>query len=306
MKTSKTFKLLTLFSILILISCGSDGDGDNEKISDPDQVARLMNDNLILPPGHFIVNPDDVEVDESITIINTANSTIPIDSGQSMSNPITFNAPNGNVNAVGMRFGTSGPIYFVPIETNGANSGTGVFDFLITQGICDDLSEICHDIRCYEFAQTTSGQISAANITDVAMLCGNCDEPSCEGLVDTSECISGEDGDPRFNLTWSGSTDLDLYVTDPTGETISYINISSSSGGILDVDCVGDCDTVNSENITWPDGGPSGTYSFYANHFSGGSTSFSILVRDNGVNVTTYSGTLSSDNNSTVWTYIKN
>lgn len=56
------------------------------------------------------------------------------------------------------------------------------------------------------------------------------------------------------------------YVTDPNGETISYINTSSSSGGMLDIDCTGNCPGGNSENITWVDGGAAGTYSFYVDN----------------------------------------
>jgi uncharacterized protein YfaP (DUF2135 family) len=95
--------------------------------------------------------------------------------------------------------------------------------------------------------------------------------------------LAGEDGNPRFNLTWSGSTDLDLYVTDPDGETISYLNTSSNSGGVLDVDCLGNCDGGNAENITWPTGSPDGTYTFFVNNFdASGSVSFTLRVIQNG------------------------
>lgn len=300
--------VLVLVFFALLLGCNKD---ENERISDPDRVAELMNANLeILTPGVFTVDPDDVSIDNSIQIINNGSGVVGLESGSPMDNQITFNAPNGNVNAVGMRFGTSGPIYFVPVNANGVTDATATFSFLISEGICDDLSRICHDIRCYEFAQTTSGAISAANIQDVAMMCGNCDEPSCQSLLDSSVCgnLSGEDGSPRFNLTWSGSMDLDLYVTDPTGETISYVNTVSNSGGMLDVDCTGNCSGGNSENITWPNGGPSGQYSFYVNNYSGGNnTSFNILIRDNNQDINTISGTTSqsNDDNSPVYTYTK-
>ena len=299
---------LALFVSLCIISCGgSDSDPVGDGISDPTEVANLMNSALQLPPGTFTVDPNQVEIDDSITITSNNNATIPIAGGQSMTNNISFNAPNGNVNAVGMRFGTSGPIYFVPINTQGSTSGTGSFDFAMLATICNDLSKICHDIKCYEFASTSGGQISRANIRDVAMMCGNCDEPSCQGLVDPSDCgLSGQDGSPRFNLTWNGNSDLDLYVTDPTGTTISFTNTTSSSGGSLDVDCTGNCSGGNSENITWPNGGPSGTYTVWVNNYSGGTTSFNIVVRDNGNNVTNFSGSVGSGQDSTKWTYNKN
>jgi hypothetical protein len=46
------------------------------------------------------------------------------------------------------------------------------------------LSSICHDIRCYEFAQTSGGTFSQANINLLAAACGGCDEPSCQDLLD--------------------------------------------------------------------------------------------------------------------------
>ncbi|WP_378177180.1 YfaP family protein [Aquimarina sp. SS2-1] len=299
----KNFYLITIIGLLFCYSCSEDnGDSGNPGISDPAQIANIMNDNLVLPAGSFVVDPSTAQIDESITIGNGSSAVVPIASGQAMTNSISFNAPNGNVNAVGMRFGTTGPIYFVPINTNGATSGAGNFDFLINQGICADLSQVCHDIKCYEFAQTSAGNISRGNIRDVAMLCGNCDEPSCQGLVDPADCggLQGQDGSPRFNLTWSGSADLDLYVRDPSGETLSFSNPQSSSGGALDVDCTGNCAGGNSENITWTNGGPSGTYQFYVNIYSGNSTSYTITVRDNGRTVNTYNGTINSGNSNTL------
>ncbi|MEW4925038.1 hypothetical protein [Algibacter sp. 2305UL17-15] len=160
--------------IMILLSCGEDG-APNAGTSDEAEVALKMNKNLVLPPGFFEVNPDDVEIDNSVTVSSGDSQKVEISSGMTMTNSISFSAPNANVNAVGMRFGTTGPIYFVPINTSGATAGTGLFGFQITDGICDDLSSICHDIKCYEFAQTDSGKISAANIQEVTMVCGNCD-----------------------------------------------------------------------------------------------------------------------------------
>lgn len=280
------------------------------ELSDPDDVANAMNASLeILAPDVYEVNEDEVSSTNTVTIINAnSGSVIPIEDGQTMTNNIQFQSTVGDVAAVGMRFGTSGPIYMVPVDANGVSSGIASFDFLIDQGICDDLSSICHDIRCYEFAQTTSGAISRANIMDVAMLCGNCDEPSCSSLINNPQCqqaLSGADGSPRFNLTWTGSTDLDLYVIEPNGETLNYINSLSSSGGELDIDCTGSCTGGNSENITWVNGGSSGTYQYYVDYFSGSqTTSFNITITDNGTVVGTQSGSLSSGQSSR-WSYNK-
>jgi len=249
MKNIKLFLLILSFSLFI--SCNKD-DGDSNGISDSVEVARLMNENLtILSPGVFTVNPDNVQTDNTISI-STSSGVTPIQDGQTMSNSISFNAPNGNVNAVGMRFGLNGPIYFVPINSNGATSGTGSFDFLINAGICDNLSSICHDIICYEYAQTSSGAISAANIRDVAMLCGNCDEPSCEGLVDPSDCDTGGGGNTglgqgTFNFQLSGSQTGDAFCGD----------------GIISI-------TANSWVLVGTNVGTSGSVSFIPDYYTNG------------------------------------
>lgn len=78
-------------------------------------------------------------------------------------------------------------------------------------------------------------------------------------------------GDVQVTLSWSGTNDLDLAVTEPSGETISYGHRMSASGGTLDVDANAGCGTTTSsprENIFWPVGqAPSGTYQVTVNYF---------------------------------------
>jgi hypothetical protein len=237
---------LILLCFTILLSCAKNGNGE----ADPAKVATIMNENMQLPPGSFTVDPDNVSVDNTI-IMGTSSGVTPIESGPSMNNEISFTAPNGNVNAVGMRFGTSGPIYFVPINTNGATSGTGTFPFAINSDICADLSSICHDIKCYEFAQTSAGSISKANIRDVAMLCGNCDEPSCSGLVDPSDCnTTPGQGSGTFTLSGvSGSLSGDAFCN-------TTLSISSASNQLI-----------------VSNAGSSGSVSFTSDYYIGGNTS---------------------------------
>ena len=118
--------------------------------------------------------------------------------------------------------------------------------------------------------------------------------------------LTGADGSPRFNMTWSGGTDLDLYVTDPNGYTISYTSPGSPSGGVLDVDCTGNCSGGNAENITWENGGPSGVYEFHVNYFSGSDdTPFTLTIRDNETTMDVINSSL-SEGDSQTWTYTKN
>ena len=75
------------------------------------------------------------------------------------------------------------------------------------------------------------------------------------------------DGDVKFTLTWNNDTDLDLYVTEPSGEVIWFGNRNSSTGGQLDTD---DLDGEGPENIFWPtDFARPGSYRVYVKMYSG-------------------------------------
>ena len=87
---------------------------------------------------------------------------------------------------------------------------------------------------------------------------------------------SGEEGlgtgDIQVTLRWATTDDLDLAVTGPDGQKISWENPGpSSSGGILDRDDNSSCITMTQspiENIYWPTGeAPDGDYSIEVNLF---------------------------------------
>ncbi len=79
-------------------------------------------------------------------------------------------------------------------------------------------------------------------------------------------------GDVQVTLRWSTIDDLDLAVTGPSGDRISYANSSGSSGGQLDVDSNAACGDNNPspvENIFWPEGGaPTGDFTIEVNLFT--------------------------------------
>ncbi len=104
-------------------------------------------------------------------------------------------------------------------------------------------------------------------------------------------------GDVQVTLRWSGGSDVDLHVIDPSGEEISFSSPTSSSGGQLDVDCIPGSTCADSgphvENIFWPTGtAPSGSYSAFARNL-GDTTDFTLTVLVGGQEVTSDGGTLS-------------
>jgi len=90
------------------------------------------------------------------------------------------------------------------------------------------------------------------------------DPPSIENTAGWTEgrppCWGGQDtsagtGDIQITLTWQRSIDLDLWVTDPNGETVYWANDTSASGGSLDRDnYCSNMEVGRSENIFWSAG----------------------------------------------------
>jgi hypothetical protein len=78
-------------------------------------------------------------------------------------------------------------------------------------------------------------------------------------------------GDVEVTVTMTRSTDLDLYVIDPSGNTVYYGNANSESGGRLDLDANAACSSnmgIDNEHIFWPSGAaPAGTYTVRVAHF---------------------------------------
>ena len=118
-------------------------------------------------------------------------------------------------------------------------------------------------------------------------------------------------GDVQVTLRWESTADVDLEVTAPNGETISYLSPSASSGGELDVDANSNCDpplTSNPvENIFWPTGSaPTGTYtidvSYYQDCEGNGPQSFTVTVKVDG-QTETFDGTLTGEGGTETFTF---
>lgn len=64
-----------------------------------------------------------------------------------------------------------------------------------------------------------------------------------------------------FSLFWTGDDDLDIEVTPPVGNKISFRRFSDpTSGGELDQDVIPTMVSDNNENVSFQTNPPSGTY----------------------------------------------
>lgn len=109
-----------------------------------------------------------------------------------------------------------------------------------------------------------------AGVTVVDNYCNPGAAEQCNGLDDNCNGVIDEgcgysSGNIQITLAWATGADLDLYVSDPAGYTLSYQNRQSPTGGFLDQDARGACNRRQAnntvENVYWnTPNPPSGQY----------------------------------------------
>lgn len=119
-------------------------------------------------------------------------------------------------------------------------------------------------------------------------------------IIDGTEVQTGA---LQVTLQWDSRADLDLYVTDPAGGTVSYQNTSVPSGGTLDVDARSGCSATDAtvENIIWSSTPPSGSYDIKVNYYTScdeGPVPYTVTLRRAGQVVETWTGTAEFGNTS--------
>lgn len=106
-------------------------------------------------------------------------------------------------------------------------------------------------------------------------VCNGLDD-NCDGQID--EGCGYQSGNIQITLAWQGGADLDMYVTDPQGQTLSYGNTNVPSGGRLDQDARGACNPNQPnntiENVYWDQPNPpQGTYNVEVHYWDGSACS---------------------------------
>jgi hypothetical protein len=274
---SRASRLASVFLLCLLpaalgASCGSGNNGGPGTTGPTaDEVAALVNANVILPPGSFQLTDPPMDTSVTLTPPPAGSSDLPV----GVPNPMStgFSAPSGNVVAAGLRFGTTGPVNVIPIAgAQGNTSGTLNYSFQVPDSVCQQLSGICHSIICYEYAVTSAGTISAANIMQVALACGNCDEPSCQSLL--NGCGAGPSPfQGTITGTWSGGcSDPDCAPSVSGSFTMNIASDGSITGSYTGSDAGTLGGTVSA----------SGQAAFSATGSAGGFCSWSGQFQNNG------------------------
>jgi len=153
-------------------------------------------------------------------------------------------------------------------------------------------------------------EVEAGDLEDLDLCDVFADSPTCLGTPpdDTTTTTAGGTttsielgtGDVQVTLEWPSNADLDLAVTDPTGEQISFGNSGpTATGGQLDVDSnVGCTGTGSVENIFWPPGqAPGGDYIVEVNGFTvescGEGGDYTLTIRVAGQDDQVFNGSVS-------------
>ena len=166
----------------------------------------------------------------------------------------------------------------------------------------------------FSHAPTAKAQVNNADLAcylngsdgrqyDLSELCGGFEAAVPTGARNQEVVL--QTGDVQVTLRWEGDADLDLAVSDPAGDEVSFINPAVPSGGQLDVDANAGCFermAAPVENIFWPTGGgATGDYMVTINLFSSCTTTgpidYSLDILTHG-QVQNHTGTLTTEQSS--------
>jgi hypothetical protein len=115
--------------------------------------------------------------------------------------------------------------------------------------------------------------------------------------------VGQSNSDVQVVLSWDVDSDLDLALTDPNGEEISFANPAGSTGGVLDLDSNPGCsiDGIRNESISYPSGqAPEGTYTAQVSLFDAcgtESTKYVLTISRAGQAPETYVGSIAAEFN---------
>ena len=272
--------LFTLLLVLHIVSCSSSDDGpETEDLIDPAD-ANAISQVLIFPSGSNSNQgqPPAPSGTSDAPVIN--NNVSSINSSNGATTPLNFEFSNvGNaLNGCYVQVVGASTYYDIPYNVTSSSNGNLVLPLGIPTNVTAGEFEVAFCV--YD----SQGRISNVIVTSISVL-----------RLGT--------GSLQISLSWDDDSDQDLYVTDPSGETISYLNRSSNSGGQLDRD---DTNGFGPENVFWIEDAPDGTYSVVVDAFSTRSTLTNFYVTVSAPNGgRSFSGTNVNGSETAVVTFTK-
>ena len=275
-----------IFPILFFTSCGGDDDNEVEEEidlnvlidpSDPNAISQVLifPDNTQTNEGSVpssSTQPQAPDIDNAIEQILSSNGSTAVIN-------YSYSNVSGNLAGCYVQVDGAGNYFTVPYSESSSTSGSLLLPVGIPVNV--DEGQFCINFSIYD----NSGLISNVVTTCISVL-----------RLGT--------GAIQISLSWDNTSDQDLYVTDPEGETIWYQHESSISGGQLDRD---DVDGFGPENIYWLDNAPDGEYIVKVNDYSGTSSPTSFFVTVSGPNTSrNFNGATVGGSTADVVTFSKN
>lgn len=146
---------------------------------------------------------DDPATDGSITVVSNIDRAVSVP-GTAFTIDLGFVAENANVVGGGIRFPGSDEVQWTFIDgLQGEKSGTLQFGYVVDIDVCEDIPNLCHEIKTTQFAVAENadrsdvdgdgqadGQyvISKGVEVPIILQCATCDSTSCRDLLPIGEC----------------------------------------------------------------------------------------------------------------------
>jgi hypothetical protein len=283
LKSLKTNRIHIVFLLictaLLFTNC------DLDALTEDTEDEIVLNDNE--PDPGLLINPADSDALSEVLIMpsgtesnegappspsNTAQSPSVsnlndfITSSNGATAPLNFAYSNVSTNLGGcyVQINGAGNYFTVPYNSSSSSSGNLQLPIGIPTNV--DEGEFSVSFCVYD----TNGLVSNV-VTTVASV------------------IRLGTGAIQISLSWNTATDQDLYVTEPSGNVISYLNPESQSGGRLDRD---DTDGYGPENIFWLETAPEGDYNVEVRDYEVTATPNTFYLTINGYGQSrTFNGT---------------
>lgn len=265
-------KKLLQFSLLIIVllqatRCSKQQEPAKPNLINPSNPNEISNV-LIMPSGSSRVNGSaPAPTGSGAPIITSQNTNMTSSNGGTV--PVSFNysGVSGNLSGFYIQVVGATTYYRIPVPSGSSSGSAGTITLPVS---------IPTNVIAGQFSMAYCTFDAANRVSNVQNL-----------AVDVLQLGTGS---IQISLSWNNSSDTDLYVSEPGGETISYSNRSSVSGGELDRD---DINGFGPENVFWQQNAPDGNYAISVKHFSGALPLSYFVTINTGTTSKNYSGTIS-------------
>lgn len=251
MKKIINLSLAVLLVCCFASSCKKDDKTDLNALINPGD-ANALSQVVVLPSGAARVNGEIPAASGSVQSpdINAVLTDIITSNGATA--PFLYTYTNAINNLRGFYVQIEGANYYFNVPFTGSSTSSGDINFPLGLPANVDGGEFCLLFSVYD---------ASGNVSNTTRVC--------------ADVLRLGTGSLQISLSWNTYTDQDLWVTDPSGTKIYYMNKTSSTNGQLDRD---DTDGFGPENIFWLENAPDGEYKVQVDDYENSSSPNSCFV----------------------------